>query len=116
MEATDTAKPKTGTYVGRVAVMHGLLVTASPDGSVPLNAKVLADASRGSPEALAALVEVARRASAYPKLVPVLRARVEHGRDAIKTGRWPATDPEHAANEALLRDLGEDVPAGTPAP
>jgi hypothetical protein len=52
-------------------VGYGFIVTATNDGSIPLNAKALAKIEPGGDEAIR---EMQRRANAYPRLVEALRA------------------------------------------
>lgn len=84
-------------------VGYGFIVTTLADGSIPLNSKALA---KIEPNGHDAIVEMQRRANAYPQLVAALREiRADVDECDGKGGDGYVSILARA--DALLRSLGE---------
>lgn len=114
-------------------VGYGFIVTASNDGSIPLNSKALAKIEDGGEEAI---VEMQRRANAYPalesrvgellqicaraeedvrrlvedrrKLVEALKSGIASLEQFVKIDRIPANNQGLRDMRVALSELGED--------
>ena len=94
----STPKPATLQF----GIGYGFIVTASTDGTIPLNSKALAKIEPGGDDAI---TEMQRRANAYPRLVEALRS-VTNGNVDCGT-YWQVDADDIAGIRALLRELGE---------